>query len=192
MIELFLFLFLSLADLWRRDLHSNVSLVPGSGAAGGLGGGLMAFCGAKLGSGFRIISEQMKLAEQLENADLVLTGLCKAVNLNLYSLCVWEFHLLLCFVSPTCIDRVNVLRFLPQFPFFWLERKWLPGWFGTVWFGTVSLRHCVTYSLHRFVTTSRTPASLDHYARHIVVASLTHFTRRFRCRLLMSHMLRVL
>ena len=46
----------------------------GAGAAGGLGFGLMAFCGAKLRSGVKIIAESVKLRERLEGCDLVITG----------------------------------------------------------------------------------------------------------------------
>ncbi len=46
----------------------------GAGAAGGLGFGLMAFCGAKLRSGVKIIAESVKLRERIEGCDLVITG----------------------------------------------------------------------------------------------------------------------
>ena len=46
----------------------------GAGAAGGLGFGLMAFCGAKLRSGVKIIAESVRLRERLEGCDLVITG----------------------------------------------------------------------------------------------------------------------
>ena len=47
---------------------------PGAGAAGGLGFGLMAFCGAKLRSGVKIIAESVGLRERLEGCDLAITG----------------------------------------------------------------------------------------------------------------------
>ena len=47
---------------------------PGAGAAGGLGFGLMALCGAKLRSGVKIIAESVGLRERLEGCDLVITG----------------------------------------------------------------------------------------------------------------------
>ena len=37
-----------LAEVIRRDLQRNVAGVPGAGAAGGLGAGLMAFAGGRL------------------------------------------------------------------------------------------------------------------------------------------------
>ena len=47
---------------------------PGAGAAGGLGFGLVAFCGAKLRRGVRIVSESVRLRERLKGCDLVITG----------------------------------------------------------------------------------------------------------------------
>ena len=52
----------------------NVRDVPGAGAAGGLGAGLVAFCGAALCPGFQVVSKAARLAESLGGADLVLTG----------------------------------------------------------------------------------------------------------------------
>ncbi len=46
----------------------------GAGAAGGLGFGLMAFCGAKLRSGVKIIAESVGLRERLDGCALVITG----------------------------------------------------------------------------------------------------------------------
>lgn len=52
----------------------DISLIPGSGAAGGLAGGLVAFAGAKLSRGVDIIANACNLSEKVKNADLVLTG----------------------------------------------------------------------------------------------------------------------
>lgn len=64
----------SLSNLWKRDLNSEAADLPGSGAAGGLGGGLLAFCGARLASGFDIIAQQMHLESAISDSDLVITG----------------------------------------------------------------------------------------------------------------------
>ncbi|MBI2851476.1 MAG: glycerate kinase [Chloroflexi bacterium] len=58
----------------RRDLGIDVRDVPGSGAAGGLGAGLLAFAGAKIVSGIEMVIEASGLAEELADADLVFTG----------------------------------------------------------------------------------------------------------------------
>jgi len=63
-----------LADIAARDLGCDSRLIPGSGAAGGLGYGLMTFCGARLVSGFDLISEQIGLEERLAKAELIITG----------------------------------------------------------------------------------------------------------------------
>lgn len=46
----------------------------GDGAAGGLGFGLRAFCGAEVESGARLIAETVGLPRALEGADLLITG----------------------------------------------------------------------------------------------------------------------
>ncbi|HEY5494715.1 MAG TPA: glycerate kinase [Candidatus Anoxymicrobiaceae bacterium] len=48
--------------------------LPGAGAAGGLGAGLAAFCGASITSGARLIAALTGLREKVAGADLVLTG----------------------------------------------------------------------------------------------------------------------
>jgi glycerate kinase len=63
-----------LADLIRRDLGRDVRDLPGAGAAGGLGAGLVAFADATLRPGIEIVLEAVRLAERLAGADLVITG----------------------------------------------------------------------------------------------------------------------
>lgn len=63
-----------LAQIVARDLHVNPAEVPGAGAAGGLGFGLMAFCGARLTSGFDLIADLIDLRRRVQAADLVITG----------------------------------------------------------------------------------------------------------------------
>lgn len=58
----------------ERDLGVRVAGVPGGGAAGGLGAGLIAFCGASLTSGVKLIASIAGLAEKISGADLVLSG----------------------------------------------------------------------------------------------------------------------
>jgi len=62
------------AGVIKRDLSINVMNIPGAGAAGGLGAGLVAFLGAKLVSGIEIVSEVVGLADHLKGAALVFTG----------------------------------------------------------------------------------------------------------------------
>ncbi|WP_159520345.1 glycerate kinase [Sunxiuqinia indica] len=63
-----------LAEIIKTDLQKEVLKIPGGGAAGGLGAGLVAFCGAKLQTGFDIVKEQTKLEEAIQKADIVITG----------------------------------------------------------------------------------------------------------------------
>ncbi len=58
----------------ERDLGLRVSDIPGAGAAGGLGAGLLAFLHAILRPGAHIVLEAVKLEEQLRQADLVITA----------------------------------------------------------------------------------------------------------------------
>ena len=65
---------LKLAQVVKNQLGEDILHVPGAGAGGGLGAGLIAFCGATLRPGFEIISEAVGLQGVLNGADMVLTG----------------------------------------------------------------------------------------------------------------------
>jgi glycerate 2-kinase len=62
------------ADVIEGDLGVSVAEIPGAGAAGGLGAGLIAFLGATIRPGIDVIAEAVGLAERIRGADLVLTG----------------------------------------------------------------------------------------------------------------------
>jgi glycerate kinase len=62
------------ATLIGRDLGIQVDRVPGSGAAGGMGAALLAFCGAELRPGIDIVMEALELEAAVQDADLVITG----------------------------------------------------------------------------------------------------------------------
>ena len=62
------------ARVVERDIGASIDTVPGSGAAGGLGGGMMAFLGGSLRAGVDIVLDHVGLDEKLEGADLVITG----------------------------------------------------------------------------------------------------------------------
>ncbi len=62
------------AAVLRRDLRVEVRHLPGAGAAGGLGAGLVAFLGAELRPGFDIVAEAVGLSRLLADAEIVLTG----------------------------------------------------------------------------------------------------------------------
>lgn len=59
----------------KKDLNKDVKNVPGAGAAGGLGAGLVAFLGARLQPGIDIVLEVLNMETELQNnIDLVITG----------------------------------------------------------------------------------------------------------------------
>lgn len=62
------------AGLIRRDLGIDVETIPGAGAAGGLGAGLIAFTGAEAVSGIDSVLQAVQFDERVHNADLCLTG----------------------------------------------------------------------------------------------------------------------
>lgn len=62
------------AEIIRRDIGKNVEDIAGSGAAGGLGAGLIAFLDAKLQSGVEVVANTVELAEKISQADYVFTG----------------------------------------------------------------------------------------------------------------------
>ncbi len=62
------------ADVIRRDLGKDVAFLPGAGAAGGLGAGLMAFFGAEMQSGVDLVLDAAGFDDHLAGADWVWTG----------------------------------------------------------------------------------------------------------------------
>ena len=62
------------ARVIERDLGVAVRDLPGAGAAGGLGAGIIAFLGAEIRPGVDVVAEVVGLRERLEGADLVITG----------------------------------------------------------------------------------------------------------------------
>ncbi|MCX6132265.1 MAG: glycerate kinase [Ignavibacteriales bacterium] len=58
----------------ESQMNIDVLSLPGGGAAGGLGAGLVAFCGGTLLSGIDLILRVTKFEERLRESDLVITG----------------------------------------------------------------------------------------------------------------------
>jgi glycerate kinase len=63
-----------LADVVESWFRKPLRDLPGAGAAGGLGFGLMAFAGGQLKPGFDLVADALGLEEKIGAADLVLTG----------------------------------------------------------------------------------------------------------------------
>jgi glycerate kinase len=63
-----------LAEIAREGLGTDFKDVPGAGAAGGLGFGLLTFARAQIRSGFALVAETVGLEQKIIAADLVVTG----------------------------------------------------------------------------------------------------------------------
>ncbi|MBN2282098.1 MAG: glycerate kinase [Candidatus Marinimicrobia bacterium] len=63
-----------LNQLFHHDLCRKIENIPGTGAAGGLGGGLMAFLDAQLVSGSNLVMDTINFDEKIKNADIIITG----------------------------------------------------------------------------------------------------------------------
>ncbi|MCH2308552.1 MAG: glycerate kinase [SAR202 cluster bacterium] len=57
-----------------RDTGINIMEIEGSGAAGGIGGGMVGFLDAKLKPGIEIVLDSLDFDKSLKNVDLVITG----------------------------------------------------------------------------------------------------------------------
>lgn len=62
------------AKISANYLGNDLSAVPGSGAAGGVGFALAAYCGASLKSGWRVLFDFMDVERSIMQANLVITG----------------------------------------------------------------------------------------------------------------------
>ncbi len=63
-----------MADVIRRDLQKDVLNLPGSGAAGGMGGGMAAFFNSRLQPGIETVLDTVHFNNLLQGADLVISG----------------------------------------------------------------------------------------------------------------------
>lgn len=63
-----------MAAVVKKDLGKDIADLKGAGAAGGMGGGMVAFFGSKLQMGIETVLDAVQFDSLLENADLVFTG----------------------------------------------------------------------------------------------------------------------
>ena len=63
-----------LADVVAEQFGFDYRDKPGAGAAGGIGFGLMSFCGATIRPGFDVVAESISLEAKMKDVDLVITG----------------------------------------------------------------------------------------------------------------------
>ncbi|MGI6249313.1 MAG: glycerate kinase [Acutalibacteraceae bacterium] len=64
----------NMADLIKRDLGKDAAFLPGSGAAGGMGAGVVAFLDGSLRSGIDLVLDAADFDKYLEKSDYVITG----------------------------------------------------------------------------------------------------------------------
>lgn len=63
-----------LADEWKTATGVDVTALPGAGAAGGLGGAMMAVFGARMYSGIGHVLDLLQFSEVINGASLIITG----------------------------------------------------------------------------------------------------------------------
>lgn len=62
------------ADVISRSMNKDIAEIPGAGAAGGLGGGFLAFLNARLERGVEMVLDAIHFDDIIKGADLVITG----------------------------------------------------------------------------------------------------------------------
>lgn len=62
------------ADIIARSFNIDVKQLPGTGAAGGMGAALKVFLNADLRRGIEVVTQALKLEEQIHDCTLVITG----------------------------------------------------------------------------------------------------------------------
>lgn len=63
-----------LANVIKQDLRADVATIPGAGAAGAMGAGMVAFFGAQLQMGIETVLDTVHFSEIIKDADLVITS----------------------------------------------------------------------------------------------------------------------
>lgn len=72
------------ASVIEKELGKSVSAIPGAGAAGGMGAGLIAFLPCQLRKGIQIVVEATGLEDHIKDAALVITGEGKIDSQTIY------------------------------------------------------------------------------------------------------------
>lgn len=65
---------MKLAEVMKRDCNVDVQSIAGSGAAGGMGGGMVAYFGSQLQMGIETVLDTVGFASLLDGTDFVYTG----------------------------------------------------------------------------------------------------------------------
>lgn len=64
----------NLSSVIQSQLNKDIGQYPGAGAAGGMGGGFLAFLNSDLKSGIKLMLDVLHFAEKITGADLIITG----------------------------------------------------------------------------------------------------------------------
>ena len=72
------------AEAMKREIGIDIANIAGSGAAGGIGGGSVAFLNAKLRSGIQTIMQMTGFEEKCRNANWIISGEGKADHQSLH------------------------------------------------------------------------------------------------------------
>ncbi|MDO6994793.1 glycerate kinase [Brachyspira innocens] len=64
----------NIARVVKEKFNKEIDYIEGAGAAGGLGGGLLAFCNAELKSGINAVLDIIDFEEHIKGASLIITG----------------------------------------------------------------------------------------------------------------------
>lgn len=64
----------NLDEVFQVSFGRRFAMLPGAGAAGGMGAGAMAFLGAYMRPGFDLLAEMIGLEAEIASADLIITG----------------------------------------------------------------------------------------------------------------------
>ena len=64
----------NLDEVFQATFGRSFAMLPGAGAAGGMGAGAMAFLGADMRPGFNLLAEMIGLEAEIAAADLIITG----------------------------------------------------------------------------------------------------------------------
>ncbi len=83
-IPLFEQALLNWANIVEQTTGIHLHTRKGAGAAGGMGGALMAFCQAEFRQGVEVVFEQLAMDEKIAHADLVITGEGKSDSQTLH------------------------------------------------------------------------------------------------------------
>ena len=100
-----------LAIVAEGKIGNDFSIIPGAGAAGGLGFGMMAFAGAKICSGFELFAQRTNLESKISNSDIVITAEGKMDSQTLMGKGTGQVALMSRRLGKPCIGLAGQLEF---------------------------------------------------------------------------------